>query len=179
MQQLRKLRFCSAAVEAKAILAKVYAAAFYFIEAAEVPVAKIAIIIAAIIGVFRSRNDSRNVDCFFSAFLGRKKEIGPMAQIVVRRDMQVRRAIGKRKGTNDRFKAIVGKHSSRCKEQWPTWYRQGQAKEQMPLTGTRMCSHTHAIRHMGQIATTRSKRWGQLVFPLQQRSGMAWSSTTI
>ena len=44
MQQLWKLRFCPAIVEAKAeaILAKVYAAAFYDIEAAEVRVAKIA-----------------------------------------------------------------------------------------------------------------------------------------
>ena len=67
MQQLRGLRFCPAIVEAKAkaILAKVYAPAFYGIEAAEVPVAKIASLIAAIIDVLRSRNDNHTVDSFF------------------------------------------------------------------------------------------------------------------
>ena len=75
MQQLRKLRYCPASVEAKAkaILAKVYAAAFYGIEAAEAPVAKIATLIAAIIDVFRSRNDNHNVDWFFFVFFGDKK----------------------------------------------------------------------------------------------------------
>ena len=56
MQQLRRLRYCPATVEAKvkAIQAKIYAAAMYGIEAAEVPPAKVATLTAAVIDAFRS-----------------------------------------------------------------------------------------------------------------------------
>ena len=57
IQQLRRLRYCPATVEAKAkaILAKA-------VEAAEVSVARIAALTAAVIDVFRYRNDTHNVD---------------------------------------------------------------------------------------------------------------------
>lgn len=47
--------------KAKAILAKLCAAAFYGIDAAEVPVARIATLIAAFTDEFRFRNDNHNV----------------------------------------------------------------------------------------------------------------------
>ena len=64
MQQLRKLKYRPATVEAKAkaILVKVYAVAFYGVEAAEIPAARVAQLTVAVIDVFRSRNDNHNVD---------------------------------------------------------------------------------------------------------------------
>ena len=64
MQQLRKLEFSPATVEAKtkAILVKVYAAALYGVEAAGTPAAKVAQFTAAVMGVFRSANDNHNAD---------------------------------------------------------------------------------------------------------------------
>ena len=66
MQQLRRLRYCPATVEAKvkAIQAKIYVAAMYGIEAAEVPPAKVATLIVADIDAFRSRNNNHNTDRF-------------------------------------------------------------------------------------------------------------------
>ena len=157
MQQLRKLRYCLATVEAKAkaILSKVYAAAFYGIEAAEGPAADGASLTAAIIDVFWSRNDNRHVGWFFSAFLGDKKEIDPMAQIFVRRAMQIRRAICKRKGALEQFKTILGKYASRCKDQQPKWYYQDPGQEGMPPT----CNHIPPPKPMHRIGMMRSKRW--------------------
>ena len=121
MQQLRKLKYCSATVEAqaKAILAKVYAAAFYGVEAAEVPAAKVAQLTLAVIDVFRSRSVNRNVDWFFAAFLGDNKEIDPMAQIFVRRAMQIRRALLKREGVPEYFQTMIEKYATRCRNQPP------------------------------------------------------------
>ena len=71
MQQLRKPKFCLATVEAKAktVVVEVYVVAFYGVEAVEITTAKVVQLIAAVIDVFRSRNDARNVDWFFAASL--------------------------------------------------------------------------------------------------------------
>ena len=71
LQQLKRLKHCPATVGAKAnaIAAKIYAAAFYGIEAADIPIAKVKHITAAVIDVFRFRNDIHNADWFFTAFL--------------------------------------------------------------------------------------------------------------
>ena len=55
-QQLKKLRFCPATTEAKAkaILSKIYAGAFYGVEAAGATLAKVASLTAAVIDVFIS-----------------------------------------------------------------------------------------------------------------------------
>ena len=62
--QLKRLRYCPASVDtkARAIAAKVYAGAFYGVEAAQVTPAKLAKMSAAVIDVFRSRNNSHNAD---------------------------------------------------------------------------------------------------------------------
>ena len=84
IQQLRRLRYCPATVEAKvkAILAKVYVVAFT----------------AAVIDVFGYRNDNHNADWFVVACVGDHNDIDPVVQILARRAMQVRGAIWKRKG---------------------------------------------------------------------------------
>ena len=126
MKQLRKLRYCPATVEAKAkaIMAKVYAAAFYGIEAAEVLVPKIVSLTAAVIEVCRSIYDKHNVIGSSPPSFVTKKEIDPMAQIFGRRAMQIRRAVCKRKGALEESKTIIGRYGSRCKDQQPKWYYQ-------------------------------------------------------
>ena len=61
-QQLRKLRFCPAKAEAKAkvILSKVYAGAMYGVEAAGASPMKVANLTAAVIDVFKNRNNNHN-----------------------------------------------------------------------------------------------------------------------
>ena len=72
IQQLRQLKFCLATAEAKikAIVLKVYVVVFYGIEAVEITIDTVAQLTAAMIGVFRSRSDTHNVDWFFVVFLG-------------------------------------------------------------------------------------------------------------
>ena len=66
--QLKKLRYIPASTAAKlaAIRTKIYAAAMYGVEAAEIAPAKIASMTAAVIDVFKSRNDNHNADRFFT-----------------------------------------------------------------------------------------------------------------
>ena len=79
VQQLRRLKYTPATIEAKAkaILTKTYAVAFYGIEAAEIATDKVNHLAAVVIDVFRSRNDMHNNDWFFSSFLGDKKDLDP------------------------------------------------------------------------------------------------------
>ena len=108
-QQLRKLKYCPATVEAKAkaIATKTFAAAFYGIEAAEIATAKVAQLTAAVIDVFRSRNDFHNVDWFFAAFFEDKKDLDPIVQIFTRRALQIWRTVCKKPGTKGQFLRIL------------------------------------------------------------------------
>jgi len=67
-QDLKKLRLVPPSIEAKVqiIQGKVYGAAMYGIEAAEATPTTIAKLTAAVVAVFRSRNNSHNVDRFFT-----------------------------------------------------------------------------------------------------------------
>ena len=66
IQQLRKLRYCPATAEAKAkvILAKVYAAAMYGVEAAQASPLKMANLAATVIDAFKSKNNNHNANIF-------------------------------------------------------------------------------------------------------------------
>ena len=81
-------------MEAKvaAINAKTYAAALYGIEAAGVQPAKVAKLTAAVIDVFKNRNNNHNLDRFFATLSSEEKELDPMVQIYGRRAMQIRRS---------------------------------------------------------------------------------------
>ena len=112
MQQLRRLRYCPATVEAKAkaIQAKVHAGAMYGIEAVEVPPAKVAKLTAAVIDAFRSRNNNHNADRFFATLTDARNELDPVAQLLIGRALHVRRTSCKRKGATERFKATLMKY---------------------------------------------------------------------
>ena len=98
-QQLRKLRHSPAKPEAnaRAILSKVYAGAMYGVEAASASPQKIAGLAAAVIDVFKSRNNNHNANQFFSTITESKSDLDPTAQIFARRVMQVRRTACKKK----------------------------------------------------------------------------------
>ena len=95
LQQLRRLKYCPATVEAKAkaIATKTFAAAFYGIEVAQLT--------AAIIYVFRSKNDPHKVDWFFASFFEDKKDLDPIVQIFTRRALQIRRTVCKNQEPKD------------------------------------------------------------------------------
>jgi hypothetical protein len=78
-QQLKKLRFCPAKAEAKirAIISKIYAGAMYGVEAAGATPVKVASLTAAVIDVFKSRNNNHNANQFFSTIIGSKDDLDP------------------------------------------------------------------------------------------------------
>ena len=126
-QQLRKLRYCPATAEAKAkvILAKVYAAALYGVEAAQASPQKIANLTAAVIDAFKSRNNNHNANNFFSTITPTKNDLDPAAQILARRVLQVRRIACKKEGADDRIKSLLRDYATKHKKNgtWPKWYR--------------------------------------------------------
>ena len=134
MQQLRKLKYCPATVEAKAkaIATKTFAAAFYGIEAAEIATAKVAQPTAAVIDVFRSRNNFHNVDWFFAAFFEDKKDLDPIVQIFTRRALQIRRTVCKKPGTKGQFLRILKLYSAQSPQQPPGWFHDDTTGEGKP-----------------------------------------------
>ena len=114
-QQLKKLRFTQASVEMKvrAIQTKVYAAAFYGIEAAEVAPAKVAKLAAAVIDTFRAKNNNHNAVTIFSTITDDNNDIDPVAQILTRRILKIRRACCKKTGNEERYKKMIGNYAEK------------------------------------------------------------------
>ena len=81
-QQLRKLRYCPAKAEAKtrAIISKVYSGAMCGVEAASASPVKVASLTAAVIDVFKSRNNNHNANQFFSTISGSKNDLDPKSR---------------------------------------------------------------------------------------------------
>ena len=125
-QQSRKLRFCPAKAEAKAktILAKVYAGAIYGVEAASATPQKNGILTAAVIDLFKSRNNTHNANQFFSTITKSKNDLDPAAQIFASRVLQVRRTACKKKIAEERFQSLLKNYAKKHKRggQWPKWY---------------------------------------------------------
>ena len=131
--QLKRLRYCPASVDtkARAIAAKVYAGAFYGVEAAQVTPAKLAKMSAAVIDVFRSRNNSHNADRFFATLTSAKNDLDPTVQIFTRRVLQVRRTCSKKEGADGDFKRVLNKYAVKHKvnDVWPVWFRPPQSQQ--------------------------------------------------
>ena len=81
------MRFCPAKTEAKAnvILSKSYAGALRGVEAAGASPTKVASLTAAVIDVFKSRNNNHNANQFFSAMTGSKNDLDPVTHIFARK----------------------------------------------------------------------------------------------
>ena len=136
MGDLKRLRYIPATMEAKTriIHAKFFAAAFYGIEAAEATPAKIAKLTAAIIDAYRSKNNDHNTDRFFTTLTTDKQETDPLAQILMRRVMQVRRAACKKDGNFQRYKKLIQEYAVKHKQgdEWPSWYHHQDENNKRP-----------------------------------------------
>ena len=108
-QQLRRFRPCAASTEAKAkvIFAKVYVGAMYGIEAAITTPKKIGSLTAAVIDVFKSKNNNHTANQFFSTINESRSDLDPAAQIFARRVMQVRRTTCKKAKAEARFQKLL------------------------------------------------------------------------
>lgn len=176
MKQLRRLKFCLATAEAKAkaIVVKVYAVAFYGIEAAEITIAKVAQLTAAVIDVFRTRNDTHNVDWFFFAFLGDNKEMDPNAQILTRRAMQIRRSTCKKVETTGQFQRILPDTLRHVGSNHQYGTMMTQLAKAGHLKDSRSRNHTHTPKDMRRIGMRTSKQRGQPAYELQLYVGTVW-----
>ena len=100
--QLRRLRFIAAETKDKAyaILAKIYPGGLYGVEANDVSEHLIAKLFAAVLDVFRCQSDIHDADFMYTALSnGTHKELDPTVQILIRRSLEMRRAICKRPGS--------------------------------------------------------------------------------
>ena len=81
-------------------------------------------LVAAVIDVFKSRNNNLNAKQFFSTLTRSKNDRDPVAQIVARRVMQIRRTACKKAIAEERFKNLLKIHATKHKRggQLPKWY---------------------------------------------------------
>ena len=79
----------------------------------------------AVIDAFKSKNNNRNANNFFSTVTPTKNDLDPAAQIFARRVLQVRRTACKKEGAEDRFKHLLRDYANKHKKNgtWPKWYR--------------------------------------------------------
>ena len=106
-------------MEAKTIIAKVYAGAFYGIEASEIAARYVIDLTVVVIDVFRSKNNMHVADCFFATYLNDGKDFDPQSQILCRRAMQARRSLCKRSGASERYQSIMAKYVRKGINQTP------------------------------------------------------------
>ena len=95
---------------------KVYAAAMYCVEAAEVAPAKVARLAAAVIDAFRFKNDNHNADRFFTTLADNSKDLDPVVEILARRVLQIRRTACKRDEMADKFKGMILKYAEKTQK---------------------------------------------------------------
>ena len=113
LNQLARLKYVPAEDDdkAKAILNQVYAGMLYGVEGSDITESMTAKISAAVMDVYRSRNDIHDADWFYTAASnGSGKELDPVVQILTRRCMEFRRAICKRPGTMAKAQAIIASY---------------------------------------------------------------------
>ena len=126
--QLKRLRFCPAGTKAKirAILTRVFAGAFYGVEAARITPAKLAKFGADIIDTFKQRNNNHNVDRFYATTTKAKDDLDPVTQVMSRRVLQMRRTSCKKEGAKLRFQRTLQKYVKKHEVDGraPNWYYQ-------------------------------------------------------
>ena len=120
--QLTKLKHVNAdsSDKIKAITTKVYAGIMYGIEGADITEVMTARISAAVIDVFRCKNDFHDADWFYTMLSnGASRDLDPTIQILLRRCLEFRRAICKKPKTSAKASLIMGEvhpeHHECCK----------------------------------------------------------------
>jgi hypothetical protein len=122
--QLRRLKHCpsDAISKTRAITAKIYAAAFYGVEASGINDREVAQMSVAVIDVYRSRNNKHDADSFYATNGSEAKDIDPNSQILSRRVMQIRRNYCKQGSKVHQSQAIMRRYVRESKQQPPVWY---------------------------------------------------------
>ena len=164
LQQLGRLRHVPATVQAKvhAILAKVYATAFYGIEAAYVAPGQIAKLTSAVIDVFKRRNNDYNVDLFFTTLTEEEQELDPMVQQLLRRVMQMRRTDVKKKGAEASMKRVIRKYAEKISTEiaGPSGITQGKGEMERSRANTLKHSRIPPRRTTTKTGIAKSTPWG-------------------
>ena len=88
---------------------------FYGVESAGASPAKVASLTAAVIDVFKSRNNNHNANQFFSTITGSKNDLDPVTQIFARRVLQLRRTACKKRDAGPRFKSSLKTYATKQK----------------------------------------------------------------
>ena len=80
---------------------------------------------AAVIDVFKSRNNNHNANQFFSTITGSKNYLDPITQIFAIRVHQIRRTACNKREAGTRFKNVLRTYATKQKKngRWPSWYR--------------------------------------------------------
>ena len=86
---------------------------------------KIGSLAAAVIDVFKSRDNNHNANQFFATITRSKNDLDPAAQIYARRVMQVRRTACMKPAAEERFQKLLRTYAEKHKRggQWPKRYR--------------------------------------------------------
>ena len=71
---------------------------------------------AAVIDVLKSKNNNHNANQFFSTITESKNDLDPMAQIVARWVMQIRRTACKKKDAEERFQNTLKDYAKKHKK---------------------------------------------------------------
>lgn len=124
--QLRRLKFAQATPDAKikAIITKIFVAALYGVEAAEVKPTEIAKLTAAIIDVCTGRHNAHRADLFFATTGNEHQELDPAAQIFANRVLQTRRTSGKKHHLHETFQQslVAYAEAHKVEGKWPAWF---------------------------------------------------------
>ncbi len=110
LAQLKKLKFLHAdqPSKIKAVLVKVFAGLFYGVEGNDLTSRQVASVSAAVLDVFRSRNDVHDADWFYVTLNDNtNRDLDPVTQILTRRCLQLRRAICKRPHLKQSFAKAI------------------------------------------------------------------------
>ena len=141
LQQLKRLRTRPATpiAKARAIIYKIYAGAFYGIEASSITTAELNTLVAAVINVFCAKNDTHRADWFFTTSATNNQDLDPYSQVFVRRVMQMMQTIAKAYGNTHFIKHNLSRYAHQ-KSGPPTWYHGGPdplRPQSYPAPGTR------------------------------------------
>ena len=85
------------------------------VEADSVSPTKIGSLAAAVIDVFRSRNNNYDANQFFATITRSKNDLDPAAQILARRVLQIRRMACKKKIAEERFQPLLKNYAKKRK----------------------------------------------------------------
>ena len=68
----------------------------------------VASLTAAVIDVFKSRNNNHNANQLYSTITGSKNDLDPLAQMLARRFLQIRMTACKRKDASEKVQTHIG-----------------------------------------------------------------------